>query len=91
MERRAAAGDEAGQQDKRQGRPVVIDLERLEKHAENLYLTRFVEAVKTARGQFGRYLTLRTGDELAIRAAGDGSSETLDRVSVEAPDEGQES
>ncbi len=38
--------------------------------------------MKAARGQFGRYLTLRTGDELAIRAAGDGSSETLDQVKV---------
>ena len=91
MERRAAAGDEAKQQDKREGRPVVIDLERLEQHAQDLYLTRFVEAVKAARGQFGRYLTLRTGDELAIRAAGDGSSETLDEVSVEEPSEGRES
>jgi hypothetical protein len=80
MNRRA---DDSGEQDKRQGRPVVIDLERLEQHAQNLYLTRFVEAVKAARGQFGRYLTLRTGDELAIRAAGDGSSETLDKVTVE--------
>ena len=87
MERRA----DAGEQDKRQGRPVVIDLERLEKHAQDLYLTRFVEAVKEARGQFGRYLTLRTGDELAIRAAGDGSSETLDQVSVEEQAEEPES
>jgi hypothetical protein len=87
MERRAGAD----QQDKRQGRPVVIDLERLERHAQDLYLTRFVEAVKEARGQFGRYLTLRTGDELAIRAAGDGSSETLDQVSVEPSDQAEES
>lgn len=87
MERRSAGEDE---QDKRQGRPVVIDLERLEKHAEDLYLARFVEAVKAARGQFGRYLTLRTGDELAIRAAGDGSSETLDQVSVEKQADEQE-
>lgn len=80
MERRS---NDAEGQDKRQGKPVVIDLERLEKQAEDLYLTRFVEAVKEARGQFGRYLTLRTGDELAIRAAGDGSSEKLDEVITE--------
>ena len=80
MERRSDAG---GNQDKRQGKPVVIDLEQLEKHAQDLYLTRFVEAVKEARGQFGRYLTLRTGDELAIRAAGDGSSERLDEIIAE--------
>lgn len=86
MERRS--NDGAGQ-DKRHGKPVVIDLEQLEKHAEDLYLTRFVEAVKAARGQFGRFLTLRTGDELAIRAAGDGSSEKLDQVAVE--DEGSTS
>ena len=80
MERRS---ESASDQDKRQGKPVVIDLDQLEKHAQDLYLTRFVEAVKEARGQFGRYLTLRTGDELAIRAAGDGSSEKLDQVIAE--------
>jgi hypothetical protein len=81
MERRA---DGSGGQDKRSGKaPVTIDLERLEQHARDLYLNRFVEAVKAARGEFGRFLTLRTGDELAIRAAGDGSSDALDRVIVE--------
>ena len=84
------ARTDAGEQDKRQGRPVVIDLERLEKHAQDLYLTRFVEAVKAARGEFGRFLTLRTGDELAIRAAGDGSSEVLDRVAVDEPADSEE-
>jgi hypothetical protein len=81
MERRAGGTD---QQDHRTGKPpVTIDLERLERQARDLYLIRFVEAVKAARGEFGRYLTLRSGDELAIRAAGDGSSETLDDVSIE--------
>ena len=70
-------------QDKRTTRPIVVDLERLEAHAEDLYLTRFVEAVKKARCEFGRYLQLRTGDELAIRAAGDGSADLLDNVAVE--------
>ena len=68
--------------DKRQA-PVVIDLDRLEAHARQLYLHRFVDAVKAARGNFGRYLTLRTGDEMAIRAAGDGSAESLDKILVE--------
>jgi hypothetical protein len=79
MERRAGG---SGRQDQRAGLPVTIDLERLEQHARDLYLLRFVEAVKAARGEFGRYLTLRTGDELAIRAAGDGSSEALDQVAI---------
>ena len=78
MERRR--DETGGRQDKRAGKPVIIDLEKLERQARDLYLDRFVEAVKAARGQFGRYLTLRTGDELAIRAAGDGSSERLDDV-----------
>lgn len=62
---------------------VVIDLERLEEHAKSLYLHRFVEAIRGARGEFGRYLSLRAGDELAIRAAADGSGEVFDQVSVE--------
>jgi ADP-dependent phosphofructokinase/glucokinase len=84
MERRAGGSEGS---DQRQGKPVVVDLERLEQQAEDLYLTRFVAAVKAARGQFGRYLTLRTGDELAIRAAGDGSSEKLDEVVVDGEPE----
>lgn len=86
MERRAEGSD---RQDKRGSKaPVVIDLERLEQHARDLYLNRFIEAVKSARGEFGRYLTLRTGDELAIRAAGDGSEDILDSVTVEPDSEG---
>ncbi|MBW3594932.1 MAG: hypothetical protein KY391_05085 [Actinobacteria bacterium] len=56
---------------------VVVDLERLEEQAEELYLHRFVEHVKKVRGEHGRFLTLRAGDELAIAAAGDGSAESL--------------
>lgn len=56
---------------------VVVDLARLEEQAEELYLHRFVEYVKKVRGEHGRYLTLRAGDELAIEAAGDGSAESL--------------
>ncbi|MFN2588011.1 MAG: hypothetical protein ABR613_07835 [Actinomycetota bacterium] len=65
---------------------VVVDLERLESHAESLYLHRFVEAVRQARGEHGRYLVLRHGDELAIAAAGDGSADYLRDATVdEAP------
>ena len=66
------------------GRGVVVDLERLETHAEALYLTRFVDAVKAARGSHGRFLVLRSGDELAIKAADDGSFELLDEVRAES-------
>lgn len=59
---------------------VVVDLERLEAQAEELYLHRFVEYVKKVRGEHGRYLTLRAGDELAIQAAGDGSAESLQQA-----------
>lgn len=66
---------------------VVVDLERLEAHADALYLNRFVEYVKKVRGEHGRYLTLRAGDELAIQAAGDGSAESLERVVTATPGE----
>ncbi len=56
---------------------VILDLARLEDQAEELYLHKFVEHVKKVRGEHGRYLTLRAGDELAISAAGDGSAESL--------------
>lgn len=77
-----AGGGDAGQ---RKG-GVIVDLERLESHAESLYLHRFVEAVRQARGEHGRYLVLRHGDELAIAAAGDGSAQYLEDAAVdEAP------
>ena len=74
----AQVEDRAGQdaRDKRDD-GVVLDLERLEEQAEELYLHRFVEHVKKVRGEHGRFLTLRAGDELAIQAAGDGSAESL--------------
>ena len=65
--------------DKRQD-GVVLDLQRLETQAEELYLHKFVEYVKKVRGEHGRFLTLRAGDELAIQAAGDGSAESLKEV-----------
>lgn len=63
---------------------VVVDLDRLQMHAETLYLHRFVEAVRKARGEHGRFLHLRPGDSLAISAAGDGSVNLLEEVSVAA-------
>ena len=66
---------------------VVVDLERLEAHADALYLNRFVEYVKKVRGEHGRYLTLRAGDELAIQAAGDGSAESLEKVTASSDTE----
>ena len=74
-----------GARDDNRGQGVRIDLERLEQHARDLFLHRFVESVKKTRGEHGRYLVLRRGDELAIRSAGDGSGEALDRV-VANPD-----
>jgi len=65
------------------GPGLVIDLDKLESHARDLYLTRFVEFVREARGEHGRYLRLRPGDETAIIAAGDGSADSLEAVRVE--------
>ncbi len=73
-------GTDGEQDERREG--VVIDLERLQDHADALYLNRFVDYVKKVRGQHGRYLTLRAGDELAIRAAADGSAESLDEITA---------
>lgn len=83
-----AAPGASDRQGQRKG-GVIVDLERLESHAESLYLHRFVEAVRKARGEHGRYLVLRHGDELAIQAAGDGSAQYLEDAAVEeapAPD-----
>src|SRR5687767_9206851 len=65
------------------GNGVVVDLDRLEQQAEELYLHKFVEHVKRVRGQHGRFLTLRAGDEIAIEAAGDGSAESLREALVD--------
>ena len=75
-------GTEQSSRDQRGSGPT-IDLERLEAQATELYLHRFVSFVKKARGEHGRYLTLRPGDESAIRAAGDGSDEYLDDALAE--------
>ena len=66
---------------------VVLDLERLEGQAEDLYLHKFVEYVKKVRGEHGRYLTLRAGDEIAIQAAADGSAESLKDVLTDTNDD----
>ena len=67
---------------------VVVDLARLEEQAEELYLHKFVEYVKKVRGEHGRYLTLRAGDELAIEAAGDGSAESLQEALADDKSDG---
>ncbi len=61
---------------------ILIDLERLEARTKDLFLHRFVERVKEQRGEDGRFLLLRAGDEVAINAADDGSSEYLRLVAV---------
>ena len=66
---------------------VAIDLQKLEKHAKSLYLHRFVESIQAARSAHGQYLVLRAGDEIAIRAADDGSHELLEDVTVEMGEE----
>lgn len=73
--------DGVGEDQRQEG--VVIDLERLQAHADALYLNRFVDYVKKVRGEHGRYLTLRAGDELAIKAAGDGSAESLEQITAD--------
>jgi hypothetical protein len=65
------------------GDGVAVDLDKLETQAEELYLHRFVEHVRKVRDEHGRFLTLRAGDELAIKAADDGSARALDEVLVE--------
>jgi hypothetical protein len=82
---RRVDGSEPGRREGQRKGGVVVDLERLQSHAETLYLHRFVEAVRKARGEHGRYLVLRHGDELAIAAAGDGSAEYLEDAAVEEP------
>lgn len=81
---RSSDGEGSDQQDQDQrNEGVVIDLERLQAHADALYLNRFVDYVKKVRGEHGRYLTLRAGDELAIKAAADGSAESLKQVTTD--------
>lgn len=70
------------------GEGMLVDLERLERQAEELYLHRFVEHVKRVRGEHGRFLKLRAGDQTAIEAAGDGSAETLKDILAD-PDQGE--
>ena len=73
------------EQEHQRGSSVAIDLERLESHAQALFLNRFVAAVQKARGQYGRFLVLRSGDELAIKAAEDGSFELLGEARADLP------
>lgn len=79
-------GEDLDEDDDQRGSGIVVDLEALEHQAQTLYLHRFIEAIRKARDDHGRFLILRAGDEMAIRSAGDGSSESLDEVTVERPD-----
>jgi len=67
--------------------PIVVDLEKLEKQAEELFLHRFLAAIQKARGDHGRYLTLRAGDQVAIESADDGSIDELKAIVRKAEDE----
>jgi hypothetical protein len=67
--------------------PIVVDLEKLEKQAEELFLHRFLAAIQKARGDHGRYLTLRAGDQVAIESADDGSIDQLQAIVRKAEDE----
>ena len=60
--------------------PIVVDLEKLEKQAQELFLHRFLAAIQKARGDHGRYLTLRAGDQVAIESANDGSADHLEEI-----------
>lgn len=71
--------------DKRIEETVIIDLDKLERQAQDLYLTRFVEKIRQARGENGRFLVLRAGDRFAISAAPDGSGELLPDVIASPP------
>ena len=79
--------DEEQERDQNRGDGVVVDLERLQQWAEELFLHRFVESIKKARGEHGRYLVLRSGDELAIQAAADGSAQALQEILIDHGDE----
>ena len=76
-------GGSDGQSRDQRNDGVMVDLEKLEAHADALYLNRFVEYVKKVRGEHGRYLTRRAGDEVAIAAAGDGSAESLEEITAD--------
>lgn len=86
IEREAPVAQDLQELSNRETEPIVLDLERLEAQAQYLYLHRFIDAVKKARGEHGRYLTLRAGDELAIAAADDGSAALITEVAVDLTD-----
>jgi hypothetical protein len=70
----------AEQEDNKRRPPIVVDLEKLEKQAEELFLHRFLDAIQKARGDHGRFLTLRAGDQVAIESANDGSIDELNTI-----------
>jgi hypothetical protein len=77
-----SGADVLNMQDQRRVEGRVIDSHRLQRSEPELYLHRFVRAVRTARQEKGRYLYLRSGDEMAIIAAEDGSTELMEELTV---------
>ena len=75
--------DERSRNEEQRAAGPTIDLEALERHARELYLHRFVAYIQKARGEHGRYLQLRPGDQLAIEAADDESARLLADVLVD--------
>ena len=75
--------DSENRDNENRGEGPTIDLDALEAHARELYLHRFVAYIQKARGEHGRYLKLRPGDTLAIKAADDESAKVLDDVVVD--------
>lgn len=66
----------------------IIDLEMLDEWRPRRFLHRLVDEIVGARGNRERFFYLRSGDEVAVRAADDGSFEILDEVTIvaELPD-----
>jgi hypothetical protein len=83
----ASGGQEGGRTEGARNQGVAVDLQKLEQHAKSLYLHRFVESIQQARSAHGQYLVLRAGDEIAIKAAADGSDQLLESVTVETDEE----
>lgn len=75
--------DSEDREHENRGHGPTIDLDALEAHARELYLHRFVAYIQKARGEHGRFLQLRPGDTLAIKAADDESARLLDDVVVD--------
>jgi hypothetical protein len=69
-------------QEQRRTQGRVIDSHRLQQSEPERYIHRLVRAIRTARQEKGRYFYLRAGDEVAILAAEDGSTELMEEITV---------